>query len=110
MSLAGVFFLIDKYGTQRALERISPPGPAKRVTVTVYQRRAQEAPMIGDVSQYDTQAYVRHGALTGTGFPTPPVKGDRVITGSVVHVVKTVEPMEDGAGNVGAYRLWCRGM
>lgn len=110
MALRSVFLLIDKFGTSRTLQRIDPPGPPTTVSVKTMMRRAQESPVIGDVSQEDTQAYVRHDALTAVGFPVPPVKGDRLIDASGrTYVVGTVEDMHDGQGNVGGYRLWMRG-
>ena len=110
MSLADVYSLIDRYGVDRTMTRIDPPGPATSVSVKTMMRRAQERPLAGDVSQEDVQAYVRHGALSAAGFPVPPVKGDRVVDGNGrTFVIGTVEDMHDGAGNVGGYRLWMRG-
>lgn len=110
MALRDVFSLIDRYGQTRTLTRIDPPGPATSVSVKIMMRRAQERPLMGDVSQEDVQFYVRHDALASAGFPVPPVKGDRVIDGAGrTFVAGTVEDMHDTSDNPGAYRLWARG-
>ena len=110
MALADVFLLIDRFGAERTVSRIDPPGPATSVSVPIVMRRSQEIPLMGDVSQADVQFYVRHTALTAKGYPVPPVKGDRVIDGlGRTFVVKTVEDMNDQSGDPGAYRLWARG-
>lgn len=110
MALASVYALISKFGALRTFERLPTPGPATTVSVKSMMRRADEVPMVGDVSQYNVQIYVRHSDLVSAGFPVPMLKGDRVteISGTV-HTVHAVEEMHDGSGEVGGYRLWARG-
>lgn len=110
MALRDVYSLIDKYGATRGFERLANPGPATTVSVKMMERRSDEAPLIGDVSQFDLQFYVRHDALSSAGFPVPPLKGDRVLdSNNRNYTIRSVEDMHDQTGSVGGYRLWARG-
>ena len=109
MALRGVYDLIDKYGATRGMERLATPGPATSVTVKMMERRSDESAMVGEVSQYNLQYFVNHDSLSGTGYPVPPVKGDRIIDGTRVYTVRSVEDMHDQNGAVGGYRMWVRG-
>ena len=78
--------------------------------VKVMERRSDESPMVGDVSQYNLQFYVQHDSLSGAGFPVPPIKGDRIHdANSRIYTIRSVEEMHDQSGNVGGYRMWARG-
>ena len=109
MTMRTVFNLLDKYGATRQLERLDTPGPATVVSVPMMERRSEETPLAGDVSQYNIQFFVRHDSLTAAGFPVPARKGDRVIDGQEVYTLYAVEDMHDGTGAIGAYRMWARG-
>lgn len=136
MALRSVYQLIDRYGATRGIERLTP-GVSTRaeenrkvphyltdgtpafiplitldsvVNVPMMERRSDEAPMVGDVSQYNLQYYIRHDSLMGAGFPAPPIKGDRIHdSNSRVYTVRSVEDMHDQNGAVGGYRIWVRG-
>ena len=110
MALRDVFALLNKYGATRGLERLANPGPAITVQVSMMERRSDEAPLMGDVSQYDVQFYLKHDSLAAAGFPVPPLKGDRVHDGTTrIYTIRSVEDMHDQQGRVGGYRLWARG-
>lgn len=137
MALRSVYNLIDKYGAARSLERnlagpssssivedrevphyLSDGTPAfiplvafvATATVPMMERRSDESPMVGDVSQYNLQFYVKHDSLSGAGFPVPPIKGDRVHdSNNRVYTIRSVEDMHDQNGAVGGYRMWVRG-
>lgn len=110
MALRNVYNLLTKYGRDRDLERLATPGPATTVTVKIMERRSAESPLEGDVSQFNLQFYVEHDELAAAGFPTPPVKGDRVHdTPTRIYTVRAVEDLHDQHGNVAGYRLWARG-
>jgi hypothetical protein len=110
MALRSVYDLIGRYGRTRSLERLANPGPATTTPVKMMERRSDESPMVGEVSQYNLQFYVQHDSLSGAGFPVPPIKGDRVHDGNNrVYTVRSVEDMHDESGNVGGYRMWTRG-
>ena len=108
--LAQVYRLINKYGAQVAVTRVDPPGPATTVTVRGMKRRAAEMPLVGDVSQTRLTYYLNHSSLVAEGFPTPIVKGDRIVSAQgQVAVADTIEELHDNRGAVGAYRIQVKG-